>query len=328
MQWEHYNHLIHDDWRLILLAVTVGFLTSVVAVSLFHRARASAGRVRALWLATTGGAIGYGIWATHFIAMLAHDFAIPVGYDFTLTLASLLAAAGLTGTGFAVAVRAHGPSAAVYTGGVIFGLGVILMHYIGIAAMQMPGQIVWSHGLVLASLAFALVFGVAAMLAAVRSDAISDNVLASAFITVAIVGLHFTGMAAMNVVPDNAMAIGDSVQPLALSIAIASGAVAVLGTSLVAALAAASRQKLIAASTAELASQARHLQAALTNMSQGLGMFDSEQRLVVSNARYADMCGISPEQAKPGTSFRDLLQLRVAQAAIPWAPARRRTSPT
>ena len=59
------------DWRLVLLAAAVCFLTSFAAINLFHRSCATTGRTRLLWLITTGAATGYGIWATHFIAMLA-----------------------------------------------------------------------------------------------------------------------------------------------------------------------------------------------------------------------------------------------------------------
>jgi diguanylate cyclase (GGDEF)-like protein/PAS domain S-box-containing protein len=73
------------------------------------------------------------------------------------------------------------------------------------------------------------------------------------------------------------------------------------------------RRQLIARSEEEIAKQAQRLQAALTNMSQGLCMFDREQRVVVANRRYAEMYGLTLEQIEPGTSLRDILEARVAQ---------------
>ena len=61
------------DWRLLLLAVAICLLGSGVAVSIFYRARATAGRMRWAWLGLDTAAAGYGIWATHFIAMLAYN---------------------------------------------------------------------------------------------------------------------------------------------------------------------------------------------------------------------------------------------------------------
>jgi diguanylate cyclase (GGDEF)-like protein/PAS domain S-box-containing protein len=56
--------------------------------------------------------------------------------------------------------------------------------------------------------------------------------------------------------------------------------------------------------------QKRHTEAAISNMSQGLLMFDSDARLVLCNNRYIEMYGLSPEIIKPGCSLRDLMQHR------------------
>ena len=73
------------DWRLVALAGVVCFLASLAAVSLFHRARATDGRARATWLMIAGVATGSGIWATHFIAMLAYEPGVAMVYDIGLT---------------------------------------------------------------------------------------------------------------------------------------------------------------------------------------------------------------------------------------------------
>jgi diguanylate cyclase (GGDEF)-like protein len=54
---------------------------------------------------------------------------------------------------------------------------------------------------------------------------------------------------------------------------------------------------------------------ALKNMSQGLCMFDADERLVVANERYAQMYGLAPEQIKPGTPFRHIVEARIALGA-------------
>src|ERR1700674_3145501 len=65
--------------------------------------------------------------------------------------------------------------------------------------------------------------------------------------------------------------------------------------------------------------QARNLQldAALTNMSQGLCMFDGKRRLVLCNKQYLSMYDLSPSEAAPGTSFRQLLEHRVGRGFFP-----------
>ena len=74
------------DWRLVVVAGVICLLASLVAVNLYHRARATAGNVRLLWIITAGAATGSGIWATHFIAMLAYDPGGGIAFHTALTV--------------------------------------------------------------------------------------------------------------------------------------------------------------------------------------------------------------------------------------------------
>src|SRR5437868_13925302 len=147
---------VEHDWRLVQLAVLICFLTSVAAINLFHRARAASGRAQLAWLATTGVATGCGIWATHFIAMLAYEPGIPVAYNVGLTALSLLAAAAVTSIGFAVSLAIPGLWAAL-VGGVVVGAGVGAMHYTGMWALEVPGRIAWNLPLVMSSVGLGMV---------------------------------------------------------------------------------------------------------------------------------------------------------------------------
>jgi len=84
------------DWRLLVLAVAICLLSSGVAVCILYRALATTGRARRAWLGLEAVAAGFGIWATHFIAMLAYDPGVPVAFDLGLTLLSLLLSIGIT----------------------------------------------------------------------------------------------------------------------------------------------------------------------------------------------------------------------------------------
>ena len=79
-------------------------LASYTAISLLHHVRRSDDRMRRLWLTVSATCTGFGIWATHFIAMLAFSPGIP-GYNIALTGLSLVVAIFLTGVGLAVAGR-------------------------------------------------------------------------------------------------------------------------------------------------------------------------------------------------------------------------------
>jgi NO-binding membrane sensor protein with MHYT domain len=80
------------DWRLVVLAGFVCLLSSSCGISLFYRAKATFGRTRLMWVGLDAAAAGCGIWATHFIAMLAYDPGIRAGYDPGLTTVSLILA--------------------------------------------------------------------------------------------------------------------------------------------------------------------------------------------------------------------------------------------
>src|SRR6266516_4834881 len=220
---------VEHDWRLVLLAVLICFLTSLAAINLFHRARAASSSTRLAWLATTGITTGCGIWATHFIAMLAYEPGIPVAYNVGLTGLSLMAAAAVTSIGFAVSLAIPGLGAAL-VGGVVVGAGVGAMHYTGMWALEVPGRVAWDLPLVMSSVGLGMVFGAAALASAVRSDEIRTTLLAALLLTLAIVSHHFTAMGAVEILPDPTRVIDAfSLSPTALALAIANAAVAVPG---------------------------------------------------------------------------------------------------
>jgi diguanylate cyclase (GGDEF)-like protein len=319
-------HCLRDqhDWRLVLLATVVCFSGSLVAVSIFHRAIASRARTRLIWIAITGGAIGYAIWATHFIAMLAYDPSIPIGYSVALTGLSLAAAMALTSFGFGFAANdARQGSASV--GGGIVGAGIASMHYLGMWAVEVPGHIAWSIPHVLASIALGMIFGMAALVVAIRRDSKWRTLAAAVLLTLAIVTHHFTAMGAVGITPDPTLLPSDlSLSPTYLAVAIAGVALSILGMSLIGVLAdhrlatrtgkfqeiirqlSAAREQ-IEASQKELQEHRFRLSMAINNMSQGLLMFDSSERITVCNQRYIDMYGLSPDVVKPGCTFRELI---------------------
>ena len=110
---------VQHDWRLVVLAGIVCFLASTAAINLFHRAQATTGRARLVWLSLDAAAAGFGIWATHFIAILAYDPGVGAGYNLGLTILSLLIAAFITGAGLSIALRNFGAWTAALGGAVV-----------------------------------------------------------------------------------------------------------------------------------------------------------------------------------------------------------------
>jgi diguanylate cyclase (GGDEF)-like protein/PAS domain S-box-containing protein len=293
------------DLRLVLVAGVVCLLASLTAIMLLQRARATAGQVRWAWIVTAGAATGLGIWATHFIAMLAYDPGVAVAYEVGLTLVSLLAACAVTVVGSAIAVNVRAPWAAALGGGLVGG-GVATMHYLGMAALQLPGYIEWSADLVAASVLLGFVLGAVGLAVAMRRDDAWSNCLAAGLLTLAIVSHHFTAMGAVEVVADFTRVIDPfSLSPTSLALAIAAAALAVVGMCLVGALVDRRSDHL-------LREKNMRLDAALNNMCQGLCMFDAQARLVICNQRYRDMYRLPPGTALPGHGLQQLLAARVA----------------
>jgi diguanylate cyclase (GGDEF)-like protein len=319
---------VEHDLRLVVLAGIVCFLASIAAVSLFHRAKATSGRARALWTATAGAATGSGIWATHFIAMLAYEPGTSIAYGIGLTSLSLLAAASVTAIGLGVAIYGR-PPWNTPLGGAIVGGGVACMHYLGMAAVEIPGRVTWLFDYVLVSIVVGMVFGMWALTIAVRRDDIRTTLVAAALLTTAIVSHHFTAMGAVVIVADPARAIDAfSMSPTVLALAIAGVAVAILGMSLIGAITdrrlavrtddfARDRRQLIEQSEEMLREQHLRLSTAIGNMSQGLLMFDAEGRLLVCNDRYIEMYRLPRDVVKPGCTFDQLLELRKANGSFP-----------
>lgn len=295
---------VEHDGRLVVLAVAICLLSSIVAVSLFHRTQATRGRVQIIWLALGTATVSSGIWATHFVAMLAYDPGFGFGYDVFLTVLSLILAIGATSIGLSVALwGSFRWSAAV--GGAIVGVGVSAMHYTGMAALEAPGRMVLAPDLVTASIVFGIVLGAAAFSTAKRHNDVRGALFAALLLTLAILAVHFTGMASVTIVPDpTRVAELLLMSPSSLAIAIAGATASILGMSLVAAFT--DRQ-----SEAKLRAQEAKLDTALQNMSQGLCMFDAQGRIILFNERYVKMMGVSDEFLL-GRSLLDLFRHRKA----------------
>src|SRR5262249_37564297 len=155
--------------RLVALAGAICLLASAVAISLFHRARASEGGTRLKWMALDAVAAGCGIWATHFIAMLAYDPGSIAGYNIGITLLSLVFAIATVAFGLWIALY-DGGRANITLGGAVVGLGVAVMHYTGMTALEVPARISWSTDLVVASILIGCVLGAFALVVAARGE--------------------------------------------------------------------------------------------------------------------------------------------------------------
>jgi diguanylate cyclase len=218
------------DLKLVALAALICVLASFAAINLLRHARKSNGRMRGVWLAVSAISTGFGIWATHFVAMLAFTPGIPNGYNIILTILSLVAAVLLTGAGLSVSLAPnwrHGP----WAGGAIVAGGIATMHYTGMAAFEIAGIILWDPVLVAASIVLGTVIGAAALAVGLHGKEEKWKIGGAVLLTLAICSHHFTAMAAVSIIPNPTIEVSQSALPagwLAVGVAIASFAIIAL----------------------------------------------------------------------------------------------------
>ncbi|WP_306661514.1 MHYT domain-containing protein [Mangrovihabitans endophyticus] len=187
----------------------LGSLLGLVCAIRLRNAQNTAGRV--WWLSLAAVAIGgTGIWTMHFVAMMGFSVdGTPIRYDVGLTAASALIAVVSVTVGLSiVSFGNRAGSVRIILGGLISGLGVGAMHYTGMAAMRLNGHIEYGIGLVVVSMAIAVVAATVALWLALTVRKATAIVGAALVMGVAVNGMHFTGMAAMSVHRVNANAIG------------------------------------------------------------------------------------------------------------------------
>lgn len=155
---------------------------------------------KAGWLALGATSIGCGIWTMHFIAMIGFQVEeTRIRYDVALTVLSLAVAIVVVGIGVFIVGHRGASRVALSAAGVVTGLGVAAMHYLGMAAMHLNGDVHYDPLVVALSVVIAIVAATAALWAAVTIRGFLTSLGASLVMGVAVSGMHYTGMAAVSV---------------------------------------------------------------------------------------------------------------------------------
>ncbi len=188
---------------LVFISLCVAILASYTALDLTGRIATARGRNVYLWIGGGALAMGFGVWSMHFIGMLALELPITLGYDLGLTLWSLLVAILSSGFALWVVSQPRLPFLQLLLGALIMGAGISAMHYSGMAALRMQPGIDYDPALMSLSLLIAMGASAAALSIAFRLRKQTPYVRlaragASIIMGLAIVGMHYTGMAAAN----------------------------------------------------------------------------------------------------------------------------------
>jgi NO-binding membrane sensor protein with MHYT domain len=308
----------HDP-RFVLVSYLVATFAAYTAFDLIARVRAAASQTtRLVWLAIAGLSMGFGIWAMHFIAMLAVEIAIPIRFDLTLT--SLSAGSAVLASGLAFHIVANEPRSRIRLGlaGIVLGCGIGLMHYTGMAALRMPAHIYYDPLLFVVSVAVAIVFSTVALLALSVLPRFSSRrfilarVTGSALMGLAIVLMHYTGMFATRFYPQpGPPESGVFFDPSIMAATIAVVSLLIVGLALSAAL------------FDRRAERAEGLlQDAVDSISEGFVIYDADGRMVTCNDSYRHLYSGDAAYLVPGVSFEETLRHGLALGMYPDAIGR------
>lgn len=187
------------NYLLVSLAALVCVLGSVLSTRMsFRLVRSTKQRVRVIYVALTSLLGGATIWSTHFIAMLAYEPGFENAYEPVMTAVSLvIAVIGMGLTNLILAIG--GRSVFSMLAGVVFGLTVSTMHYIGMQAYILPGHISWDIGNAAASILFGVALGLLSYHRIVRPITRYCWLGGAIFMVLAICAMHFTAMSAANI---------------------------------------------------------------------------------------------------------------------------------
>ncbi|PLR32393.1 hypothetical protein CYR55_19235 [Chimaeribacter californicus] len=186
---------------LVLFSFIVAILASYTALDMVGRVATTDRAAARWWLGGGAVAMGIGIWSMHFIGMLAFSLPVSISYDPLITGLSMLIAiaSSIFALWFVTAAALSLPR--LVAGSLILGGGIAGMHYTGMAAMSVMPGMSYDARWVLLSVVIAVLASAAALWMAFRLRTQINNVkllraLAAIIMGVAIVGMHYTGMAA------------------------------------------------------------------------------------------------------------------------------------
>jgi diguanylate cyclase (GGDEF)-like protein len=230
--------ITYNPW-LVALSIAVAILVSFTSLRLAARVAEAHGIVSRAWLVLGAISMGAGIWAMHFVGMLALAIPIQLRYDVGLTLASLGTA--VVTSGFAIRI-ASGPQLGVTRHvicSLVMGLGIVGMHYLGMSSIRIVPALSYDPALVAASIAIAVTASYIALglTFSLRSGTHHHRWMArlggAVVMGVAIAGMHYTGMAASIIQPGAYCRSGVALNDLWVAISVAVAALGLLTITLV-----------------------------------------------------------------------------------------------
>ncbi|MBW8303989.1 MAG: PAS-domain containing protein, partial [Brevundimonas sp.] len=292
---------IEHDWRWTLAAAVLCVFGIGTAFRLLAGARALP-RTRRREMALLGAVVGgVAAFSTHFVAMQGYDAGGEVRYGLALTMMSLALGVGGVALGSVILLI---KDSALYRGlGGLVGLsGVGAMHFVGVAALELPGRTIgWDPVLTIAAVVGGLTLAFVTGAIVYRKGSLRFAATCAAG-ALSIIFLHFTATSAMTITPD-AAAMTTTVGPT-FSASTMLAVLTVMVTGMVGVAAAVSWMGYFSRSSA-----LNQIREAIDAMPDGLAFFDADDRLVLWNNRYDEVNPELSSNLQAGMTFREIIQI-------------------
>ncbi|CAN5305272.1 hypothetical protein BH09PSE1_BH09PSE1_14310 [soil metagenome] len=271
--------LHQHDPRLLVWAALICIVCVGASLTAYRLSMSKQGTMRWVWLAIVGLMMGNGVWATHFMAMLAFQRRLEIDFGLDLTaLSGLLAILGLGG-GFALCANSEGWRGRS-CGGALCGLAIGAMHFSAVAAMRLPAEIAWHWPMAAVAVGLGTASAAAAMVTAGAMTSSLRAFAAGALFVFAICSVHFVGMAAVTLTPDmrliGAPGLFDRHQ-LAVGVGVLSALVTMAGTGI------------MAIDRFGVQSALANLRSALNQTPSAIAFFDARGQLMLWNEGYVEI---------------------------------------
>jgi NO-binding membrane sensor protein with MHYT domain len=223
--------IITYDPLLVGLSIVIAIVGAYAGLRLARRVARKRGSLRKALLSGAAVAIGSGIWSMHFVGMLAVSLPVTINYDVLLTLVSALVAILVTGLGLFTASYGALTLRKLAFAGVLMGLGISTMHYVGMAAVRANCVINYDSGLVATSVLIGILASTLALWLAFNPRGAWLTLPAATVMGLAISGMHYTAMAAATFLPAKAILAfaAPALDPHVLAIVVAIAAFLIIG---------------------------------------------------------------------------------------------------
>jgi diguanylate cyclase (GGDEF)-like protein/PAS domain S-box-containing protein len=280
------------DPKLVVLSLFIAIFASLAALDIADRIRHADSRLTYLsWLLLGAVTMGSGIWAMHFIGMLALQLPCGVGYDTTTTLWSILP--GILACAAAIEVLRHDTPSRMrlLVGSILVGAGIGTMHYVGMTAMRIEGMLRYHPGWFAVSIIVAIGLAYGALLIRYRAGTRWRTPIAAITMGLAIAGMHYTAMSATYFVRTGDLGVASSDLEPALLTAVVSVVTGLLMALAIAASIASRYQE-----TAQRLHESEfRIRGILENTQEGFVQVDTAMCIVEVNPAYCAMLGRNRE---------------------------------